>query len=124
MSAPTLVPAALARWYAGRADLLGELAARESALADHQQGISPMEVDAVRVAALDALATAAALADAATHWSWVVQVMALEHGASLDEVAAASGQTFDEVLAARLTAPEAAELLAQARRLASAGGAR
>ncbi len=84
---------------APRHELLAALTAHEGLLTDNRHGIGrPVPPAQVRRAALDALATAAALAAAAVQWSWTAQLEALQHGATLDEVSAASGRSPGEVV--------------------------
>lgn len=85
---------------ASRRHLLDSLTAHEGALVDARHGIGdPLPPDRLAGHALDALACARALATAALRWEWLAQLEALQHGATLGDVAAASGLTPDEVVA-------------------------
>lgn len=83
-----------------RRELLDALDAHHRVLVDARHGIgNPQPPGRARAAALDALAYGRALAEAALRHEWLAQVEALEHGATLADVAAASGLDPDEVLA-------------------------
>jgi hypothetical protein len=83
-----------------RRDLVDALDRHEGTLVDARLGIgTERPVDELRAAALDALAVGRALADRALRWEWLAQVAALEHGATLADVANACGLTPGEVAA-------------------------
>lgn len=83
-----------------RWDLVHGLDARDRVLTDARHGIGDRPPAAeVALAALDALAYGRALADNALRFEWIAQVEALRYGATLTDVATASGLDVDEVLA-------------------------
>ena len=83
-----------------RRELLDTFVDAEFVLVDARHGVgTPRTREDVAHAALVALATARALVGLLLRWEWVTQAEALKAGATLGEVAAASGLDIDEVLA-------------------------
>jgi hypothetical protein len=89
-----------------RRDLLDALTDAEAILVEDRHAIGPRRTRAeLRDVALLALALARALAAVLLRHEWLVQVQALQHGASLSAVATACGLDVDElpaVLRARI----------------------
>ncbi|WP_300016883.1 hypothetical protein [Pseudonocardia sp.] len=85
---------------APRRELLDALTAADAVLVDARHGIgAPRTAADVARAALVALATARALAEMLLSFEWLSQTEAIRNGATLADVAAASGLDVDEVLA-------------------------
>ncbi len=84
---------------APRLELLDALILNENVLTNARHGIGqPGSPGRLRAAALDALATGRALAESATRWEWITQIQALEHGASLHDVASTCNITPQQVV--------------------------